>query len=197
MVRARDGRALPAEGHLIGLIRRVAGGTESALEELHHALVESVHGLSLRILRDEGAAEEATVEVFTRIWNRAASFDPERGKVLAWVLTLTRSTALEALRARRRELSGRSPIEAAHEVAGDAPGPSLAAETGETSVLVRQALDALPREQERLLRAAFFGGLSYREVAEAFGQPLGTVKTRIRAGLAALRRSLAAEEGCA
>jgi len=185
-------RSRPPEGHLIGLVRRVAGGSEGALEELYRVFEEPAYGLALRILRDEKAAEEATVEVFQRLWTRAATFDPERGKVLAWVLTITRTAALESLRARRRA-GGTLALEAALDVATDAAGPQLAAARGETAVKVDAALRALPTEQERLLRAAFFGGLTYREVAETCGQPLGTVKTRIRAGLAALRRSLAPE----
>jgi len=196
MVRLLDPASV-SEGHLVGLVRRVAGGSEAALEELYRALEQPVFGLALRILRDDKAAEEATVEVFLRLWNRAATFDPERGKARAWVLTMARSAALEALRTRRREGAGKSELAAATELAAELPGPAHAAQTGETAQRVAAALDALPTEQGRLLRAAFFGGLSYREVAEAFGQPLGTVKTRIRAGLTALRRSLAPEGECA
>ncbi len=185
--------ASPSEGHLIGLVRRSVGRSDAALEELYRACEAPVFGLALRILRDEKSAEEAVVEVFQRVWSRAATFDPERGKVLAWVLTITRSVALEGLRSRRREQSGRVELEKAAEFALDGPGPVAVAASGETAVKVDAALRALPQEQERVLRAAFFGGLSYREVAEALGQPTGTVKTRIRAGLAALRRSLAPE----
>jgi len=192
MVRLRDSSP-PTEGHLIGLVRRVAGGNEGALEELYRACEAPVFGLALRILRDERAAEEASVEVFQRVWQRAATFAPERGKVLAWVLTLTRSTALEALRSRRREAGYRVELGEAELVPGAAPGPLVESATSETAARVEAALAALPVEQQRVLRAAFFGGLSYREVAEALGQPLGTVKTRIRAGLAALRRALAPE----
>lgn len=186
-------RPQPTERHLVGLVRRVAGGSEAALEELYRVIEEPVYGLALRILRDEKAGEEATVEVFQRLWARAASFDPERGKVLAWTLTITRSVALEVLRTRRREGAGRAALEDAPELAAEIPGPALRAQASETQVRVEAALRALPREQERVLRAAFFGGLSYREVAETLGQPIGTVKTRIRAGLAALRRALAPE----
>lgn len=184
-------RPVPTEGHLVGLVRRVAGGSDPALEELYRVFEEPVYGLAQRILRDEKASEEATVEVFRRLWSRAASFDPERGKVLSWTLTITRSVALEALRTRRREAAGHTALEDAPEVAAEAPGPLGRVQTSETALQVEAALRALPREQERVLRAAFFGGLSYREVAEALGQPIGTVKTRIRAGLAALRRALA------
>ena len=159
MVRLRDD-AQPSEGHLIGLVRRTAGGSESALEELYCSSAESVFGLCLRILRDERAAEEATVEVFQKAWARAATFDPERGKVLAWMLTMARSVALEALRARRREASGRVELEVAELLPGDGPGPLVTCASSETAVRVEAALRALPKEQERVLRAAYFGGLS-------------------------------------
>ena len=187
----------PTEGHLVGLVRRVAGRSEPALEELYRAFEEPVYGLALRILRDERAAEEAAVEVFQRLWTRAATFDPARGKVAAWALTIARSTALEALRTRRREESRSLALDETPELVLDAPGPVSAAARGETATRVDAALRALPREQERLLRAAFFGGQSYREVALASGQPIGTVKTRIRAALAALRHALAPEGGFA
>src|SRR5262245_5330647 len=106
-----------SEGHWTGLVRRVAGGSDSALEELYREFEEPVFGLALRILRDEKSAEEATVEVFTRLWTRAATFDPERGKVLSWVITMARSVALEELRSRRRESRARSPIDDARELA--------------------------------------------------------------------------------
>jgi RNA polymerase sigma-70 factor (ECF subfamily) len=186
-------KTAPSEGHLVGLVRRVAGRSELALEELYRVFEEPVFGLALRILRDERAAEEATIDVFQRLWTRAETFDPERGKVLAWVLTMTRSAALEALRARRREEGGKVELAAAAEFECESAGPVLSASTGETASRVDAALRALPQEQERALRAAFFGGLSYREVAASLGQPIGTVKTRIRAGLAALRRALAPE----
>lgn len=183
----------PSEGHLVGLVRRAAGGSEPALEELYRTFEQPVYGLALRILRDERAAEEAVVEVFHRLWTRAATFDPERGKVPAWVLTITRSAALEGLRTRRREQGRAVALEEAPEFVHDGQGPLVSVSSGETATRVDAALRALPREQERLLRAAFFGGQSYREVAVAFGQPIGTVKTRIRAALAALRRALAPE----
>ncbi|NOT31686.1 MAG: hypothetical protein HOP15_14660, partial [Planctomycetes bacterium] len=122
----------PSEGHLVGLVRRTAGHSEGALEELYRAFEQPVYGLAQRILRDERAAEEAVVEVFQRVWSRAATFDPERGKVLAWVLTITRSVALEGLRSRRREQSSRVTLENAAEVALEGPGPVAVAASGET-----------------------------------------------------------------
>jgi RNA polymerase sigma-70 factor (ECF subfamily) len=153
-----------------------------------------VYGLALRILRDEKAAEEATVEVFVRVWTRAATFDPERGKVLAWVLTMARSAALEALRARRRE-GARARLETSipRPVARSARrGQKARRRAGRGCA---QGIAAASRSASCARPSS--AALSYREVAEVFGQPLGTVKTRIRAGLAALRRALAPEGECA
>src|SRR5262249_557525 len=143
--------ARSTEGHLVGLVRRVAGRSEAALEELYRTFEEPVFGLALRILRNEKEAEEACVEVFQRVWTRADSFDPERGKVLSWIVTITRSVALESLRSRRRDQTGRVVLEEAGELAVDAPGPFADAVSGETAAKVDAALRQLPREQERLL----------------------------------------------
>ena len=142
-------------------------------------------------------AGAVAIETFTRVWSRASTYDAERGRVTAWVLTMTRSQCLERLRTKRRESRDRLALEAAKGVPDVHPGPQSSALAGESAARVQGALLELPREQEELLRAAFFGGLSYSQVAEAFGQPLGTVKTRIRAALTALRRSLAPEGECA
>jgi RNA polymerase sigma-70 factor (ECF subfamily) len=182
-----------AESELSALVRRVAAGEEDALEQLFRALEEHVFGFALRFSRDGAVAEEVTVDVFARLWSRAASYDPERGRVIAWVLTMTRSVCLERLRSGRRAAGAEVPLEAARALTDRLPGPASRAQSGETAGRLQGALLRLPREQEELLRAAFFGGLSYSQVAEATGQPLGTVKTRIRAGLAALRRALGPE----
>lgn len=193
VIQRNRGSLSAIETQLCELVRRVAAGEESALEALYRELEEPVHGFAARLLQDPGAAEEATVEVFTRVWERAATYDPERGHVIAWVLTMARSACIERLRSKRRESSAQRSLDEARELAAELSGPPSHAEVGETAARIQGALRALPREQADLLRAAFFGGLSYRQVAETFGQPLGTVKTRIRAGLAALRRSLAPE----
>ena len=185
------------ERALVELVRRVAARDEAALEQLYRSLEERVFGFASRLLRDPVSAEETTVETFTRVWDRAPTYDPERGRVTAWVLTMTRSQCLERLRSKRRESRGQLGLEEARAVPDTLPGPPTSASSDESAARVQGALLELPREQEELLRAAFFGGLSYSQVAEAFGQPLGTVKTRIRAALTALRRSLAPEGECA
>lgn len=182
-------RVQDAESRRAALVLRVVHGDEAALEALYRDLEGVVYGLALRILGEARPAEEVTVEVFTRLWRRASTYDRARGSVLAWVLQMARSLAVDALRARRHAFAGL----AEDELEGAAADPADRIEADEVRVRVARALHALPREQERALRAAFFGGLSHREVAEALGEPLGTIKTRIRAALTTLRRSLASE----
>ena len=166
----------------------IAAGREEALRELCVATEDRVHGLALRMLGDPARAEEVTVEVFTRIWRRAAGFDPARGRAHTWIAPLTRSACLDVLRSGVRSVPSMPPEDA--EPVCDAPGPGTAVQYQERAARVREALSALPDAQARVLHAAYFQGLTYREVAEALGQPLGTVKTRIRAGLVRLRQAL-------
>jgi RNA polymerase sigma-70 factor (ECF subfamily) len=115
---------------------------------------------------------------------------------LAWLSTLARTRAIDAWRARRRQAQRHEALDTQAELlVCEEPGPDALGLLAERAARVRTAVDALPPEQRRALQAAFFSGLTHTEVAAALGQPLGTVKTRIRAGLAALRAALADVEG--
>lgn len=176
---------------LAGLVRRMAAGDEAALGELYDATRSLVHGLALQIVRDAGAAEEATLDAYLQAFRDAARFDPNRGAVMAWLLNLARSRAIDRLRqlggvVRRRE----QPLEsAAGRTVGDAPPPD-AAWASERRERVLRALDRLPPEQREAVHCAFFLGLSHSEAASHLGAPLGTVKTRIRTGMERLRSCL-------
>jgi RNA polymerase sigma-70 factor (ECF subfamily) len=172
-------------------MRRVAAGDEAALRELYEATVSCTYGLALRILREESAAEEVTVEVYARLWRRARTYDAGKGSVPAWIGAMTRSSSIGWLRSRARSVARANGLEHANGLAAADPDPIDASEAGERAQRVRDALDTLPSEQRHLLLDAFFGGQSHRELAESHGTPLGTVKSRIRAGLAGLRRALA------
>jgi RNA polymerase sigma-70 factor (ECF subfamily) len=193
------GRGAP-EDPLAADLSRTAGGDESALARLYDATSAQVFGWTLRILRDRQEAEEATVDVFSQVWRQARSYDASRGTVSAWILTLARSRAIDHLRSRQRRGRHEGPAERLDAVADGGADPLSATVGADRAARVRKALLALPADQRKVIEAAFFGGLSHTEVAEALGQPLGTVKTRIRNGLATLRRTLAgmqAEEGWA
>jgi len=172
-----------------GLVTRAADGDQSAMADLYEASSAMVFGLALRILGDRDAAEDAVVEVYAQAWRDAASFDSERGEASAWLLTITRSRAIDSLRSRRREIAGET-IEAASRVAFEGPGPEETSSETQRRKLVRSALATLRPEQREAIELAYFFHFSHSEIASRLGQPLGTIKTRIRLGMIALRDSL-------
>lgn len=191
------GPTTPAPDALAEVLARMAAGDGRALEALYDATSAQVYGWALRILRDEAAAEDAVLDVFTQVWKKAAQYDPARGSVRVWILALARSRAIDRFRAEKRRSRREDGIEAALGLADDAANPETASEASRRARVVRLALESLPVEQRRAIEAAFYGGMTHVEVSEALGEPLGTVKTRIRTGLNTLRRVLsgAMEEG--
>lgn len=169
------------------LVARMADGDEAALSALYEETSARVFGLALRIVGARDAAEDAVVDVYAQAWRLAARYQPAKGSVMTWLCVQARSRAIDLRRSLGRDPS--EPIDA--DAPEPAPDPSERTATSESAASVRAALAELPREQRRLVEAAYFGGLTHSEIAARFGQPLGTVKTRIRAGLAALRRALA------
>ena len=186
------------------LVTRVAAGDADALGALYDRFGAGAHAFARALVG--GASDEAddvTAAVFAQLWRTAARYDAARGTVAAWVTMVTRARALDHVRARRRRL--RLEERAASDASvGSLPGASLAAvplggtgepadaavERAETARAVRGSLASLPEPQRRAIELAFFGGLSHADVAVALGQPLGTVKTRIRSGLQKLREVL-------
>ncbi len=189
--------AAPAPDALVETLVRAAAGDERALTALYDATSAQVYGWVLRILRDEWAAEEVTLEVFTQVWRKADRYDPTRGSVRVWILALARNRAIDRFRAVKRRARREDSLKAALELADGAADPESAIRSSRLARLVGLALESLPTEQRRAIEAAFWGGLTHTEVSEALGEPLGTVKTRIRSGLNTLRRVLAGamEEG--
>jgi RNA polymerase sigma-70 factor, ECF subfamily len=187
----------PSDDELCACLARVAHGDEAALRTVYDALAPRVLGLAQQILRDRAVAEEAVVDVFAQVWRQAARYEPIKGSVTTWVCTLARTRAIDLRRARQRHATRQADLDEA-EIQffvdpGDSPLANAAAQ--DRAGLIQSALDELPGDQRKAVVAAFFGGLSHTEIAAAFQQPLGTVKTRIRSGLAALRTALATAEG--
>ena len=178
------------EGELAALIARIAEGDQTALAALYDATSPLVHSLALRILRDPGAAEDVTMDVYMQAYRYAASYDAGRGTPSAWLLTFARSRAIDRLRAeaqrqkREESLESAGPIAA---VADEHADPEESSSVAERGRLARSALAALTPEQRQAIEVAYFSGLSHREIAAKLGQPLGTVKTRIRTGMMRLR----------
>jgi len=182
----------PAAPTLSDLVGRISRGEECALEALYDATSASAYGLALRILADVAAAEDVLQEVYYDAWNRACDFDPKRGTAWAWLLTMTRSRAID----RRRAMQVRPTVSetALASTMDPNPAPDTNADLADRSVRVRQALDGLGPDQREAIELAFFEGLSHSRIAQRLQQPLGTIKTRIRLGMRRLAALLIAPE---
>ena len=177
-------------------VARVAGaarGNGAALAALYDRHARAVYSLALRVVADEADAEEVVQEVFDQAWRQASRYDPARGTVVAWLLNMARTRAIDRLRARRAR-PDRAGLESEHAVertAGDlAADPLDALDTARDAVRVRQALQQLPLIQRVAIELAYFEGLTQTEIAARLEEPLGTVKTRIRVALLKLRDAL-------
>src|SRR5919202_3696921 len=176
------------------LIGRLAGGDLEALDALYGRYARPVFSLALRVLGDEGEAEEVTQDVFERAWQHAAAFDQRRGRLATWLLSMTHHVAIDAVRKRQRrpQLVGGEPGALALQLAAD-PSADVAGTSVEhvQGAQIRRALRALPDPQRQAIELAYFGGLSHLEIAAALGDPLGTVKARIRRSMDRLRAARA------
>ncbi|MEI8570657.1 sigma-70 family RNA polymerase sigma factor [Methylomonas sp. LW13] len=174
---------------------RVVDQDQAALGKLYDTLVDQVYGLALRITRRAQCAEEVVQDTFWQIWRQAPRFDAERGSVKAWVMTMARSRALDALRQLDGNLSELEPEALVLiEAPADQMPPDLlsAMQQGHRLQTALAALDPLPRQ---LLSLAFFRGLSHDEIAVCSGLPLGTVKSHIRRALQTMQQFLTADTG--
>jgi RNA polymerase sigma-70 factor (ECF subfamily) len=166
------------------LVRRLKARDERALAELYDRLAPWVLGLAFRILQDEDEAEEVVGDVFVQVWRRVDQHDARRGPLVPWILSIARNRALDALRRRHRwwrKAERWKTARSQENAEGLAPEPAEAAVPGwPVHREVHAALAALPAEQRRLVTLAYFEGLTHREIAKRTGQPLGTVKTRLR-----------------
>ncbi|HJQ84947.1 MAG TPA: sigma-70 family RNA polymerase sigma factor [Candidatus Binatia bacterium] len=165
------------------LIRRMAGGDRDAFAAFYDAFAPLAHGLLRRMLAPEEAAETLQ-DVFWELWRGAGEYDASRGTPAAWVTVRARSRGIDRLRAVRRR--GEMQATPLTDVSADEEvrNPGVVAEERET---VRGALAALPESQRQVIELAFFAGLSQSQIATRLGQPLGTVKTRMRLGMDRLR----------
>ena len=172
-------------------VARMAAGDQTALGEFYDRHGRAVYSLAFRILRDQRDAEEVVQDVFAQAWRESARYNMRRGSVMAWLMTLTRSRAVDRLRGRRSRPENALAADPRAEITDAA---ALADEQLAWSVradLVRAALDALPVLQRVAIELAFYEGLTHAEIAARLEEPLGTVKTRIRQGLLKLRERLA------
>lgn len=170
------------------LISLVASSDDTALAELYDRFGRVAYGLALRILRDEALAQDAVQEAFLALWRSADRFLAERAKASTWILTLVHRRAVDLVR--REERRRGEPLESAPEPVSSATAEDEATLDFQRRV-VQEALKRLPVEQREALELGYYGGLTQSEVAERLGQPLGTIKSRMFAGLSRLRDLLA------
>jgi RNA polymerase sigma-70 factor (ECF subfamily) len=163
---------------------------ETALGALYDRWARSLYSLVFHLLRDPDEAEDVVEETFWQAWRKASSYEPSRGAVSTWLLTIGRRRALDRLRAksRRKEESTQSGVLA--DIASPASDPLQMIESSERRSNVLTALRDLPDEQREVLELGYFQGLSQSEIADTTGQPLGTVKTRMRLAMQKLREPL-------
>lgn len=162
------------------LIERVAVGDRDAFTELYGRFARPVLALALRHLGDNGRAEDAAQETFAAVWRSARSFRPDRGSGSAWLYAVARHAIID--RARQR----REPVAEVPEKPAEETGPAEQAEASWLAWRVHSALEKLPEKERVVLELAYWSGLSQTEIASYLDVPLGTVKTRTRAGLARL-----------
>jgi RNA polymerase sigma-70 factor (ECF subfamily) len=172
------------------LMERIGGGDAHAFEQLYRRHGGAVLALCLRILRDRAEAEDVLEEVFWELWQRRGRYDRERAAPFSYLMTLSRSRALDRLRFRRRREGVWQGLPHGDLPAGVDASPYDDALVAEQRAAIDRALRELPEASRRAVELNFFEGLSHREIADRLGDPLGTVKTRIRQGLLALRKVL-------
>ena len=178
------------------LVLAMTSGDAGAMSALYDRYAPGLLGLALRITREQADAEEVVVDTFAQVWRDAARFEVGRGSVAAWLVTITRSRALDLLRARTRR--GRMAVAAEAETASPvAMGSGFASPIAgvladERARKIQDALLVLPDAQRIAIELAYFEGLSQSEIAERLNEPLGTVKTRLRLGLRKMRELVVA-----
>ena len=171
------------------LLVAVAGGDDAAFAQVYDALSPGVFGTCLAVLRDRDHAAEVTQEVMVEVWRTAVRFDPERGSARAWAVTLAHRRSIDRVRSVQAQRNrDQRALDAQHERPFDVVSEEV--EESMDRARVRRCLDGLTATQHEAVVLAYYGGRTYREVAEHLSAPLATVKTRIRDGLIRLRDCL-------
>jgi RNA polymerase sigma-70 factor, ECF subfamily len=165
------------------LVAAIRNGDEAAMAQLYDRYSGVVYSVALRVLGDTGAAEDILQEVFMQIWRSPDIFDASRGSLAGWLAVIARNRAIDSLRKRRPE------AEITEVIVSVEPDLVRGVEWSRTIEKIRGALGSMPPPQRSALEMSFFEGLTHSEIAAKTGEPLGTIKTRIRAGLLALRKA--------
>lgn len=182
--RSLSGNAEAASANDMALLADIQSGRQEAMASFFDCYSKIVYSVAFRVLRDSGEAEDVMQEIFIRIWQNPRAFVPGRGSLAGWLTVIARNRAIDRLRKRRPT----DPVELFA-----LPSANDLAQESERDILlekVQPVVANLPPEQRKCLELSFFDGLSHSEIAEQTGEPLGTVKTRIRLALIAIRKGL-------
>jgi RNA polymerase sigma-70 factor, ECF subfamily len=178
-----DINAIPSD---LALVTAVRSGDQGAMATLYDRHSSIVYAVALRVLQDTGAAEDVLQDIFMQLWRNPGAFDASRGNMAAWLAVIARHRAIDTLRRRRPENDLEGVVVSVETDLADG------ADRSRTLDRIRGALQTMPVPQRSALEMAYFEGLTHVEIAEKTGEPLGTIKTRIRNGLLSLRKVLAA-----
>ncbi len=179
-----------AERDLAILISKIAKGCESALKKLYDNTISQVYGLAYKILSNKPDADEVALDVFKQIWNKAPDYEPARGSPSAWLITVTRSRAIDKIRSDTKRRTTNEPL--LTDSIDNTPLPDETASASEKRELIANALTELTPKQRKSIELAYFNGLSQSEISELMNEPLGTVKSWMRTGMMRLREILIA-----
>ena len=176
---------------LDGLLVEVADGSRNAFESLYRATSSKLFSVCLRVVSDRAEAEDVLQEVFTTIWHKAHQFDPSRASPIAWLAMIARNKAIDRVRAQPAR-GTLAPIEFADDIADTGASPMQIAVSADERERLEACMGQLDARRQSLIRAAFFDGSTYEELAQRIASPLGTAKSWIRRGLLQLRGCLEA-----
>jgi|HubBroStandDraft_6_1064221.scaffolds.fasta_scaffold167870_3 RNA polymerase sigma-70 factor (ECF subfamily) len=179
-----------AESGWKDLLLRCASRDQAALAALYDQSSSLIYTIALRVLNDPADAAEVVVDVYHQVWGSADKFDDRRGSAAAWLVTIARSRAMDRRRSRAARIRLEVQLDQAPQLASHTPDPESLTATARDRSSVERELRELPAGQRRALELAFFEGLTHPEIADLLGEPLGTVKTRIRLAVSKLRKRL-------
>ena len=170
------------------LLSRIKEGDKSAFKEIYIRFSQVVFNLAFRMLRSREEAEEVVQEIFLQLWNKADSYDPERGAVSTWIINIARSRSIDKL----RMLGFKDVTLELNEegVSSKSDFTRILEDREERKKIIQQALDSLPENQRIAIEMVFFEGLTHIEAAEKLNEPVGTIKTRIRLGVLKLKEKI-------
>ena len=175
----------PAAPTVDEVFPRVQSGDEAAFATVYDLMADRVYGVVTRVLRDPAMSEEVAQEVFLEVWRTAARFDPERGSVSAWILTMARRRGVDRVRREQSRRDRAAELDAQPAPVVDSPAEQTISTM--ESVSIHNALRTLPDDQRRVIELSFLEGMSHGDIADLLELPLGTVKGRARGGLKKLR----------